>query len=217
MFPRNGQIEIETLDGTLRAVLTLAPSGGLLLQDPHTIVATLDPDRSFGPSAFGSLHLRAIFPTTPHKSDDAALDAEPASDWLPLATLVRLPTITGLNCPADPDAPCTLTGTNFYLIESVSPDPAYTTSTPVPDGYTGTTLTIPHPVASTLFLHLRDDPAPVDSANLPAPPAAATPAAHAHGSKSGAKASTRAPASSSHQTELPSVAATPTPATKAAP
>src|SRR6202012_924741 len=62
-FPRNGQIEIETLDGTLRTVLTLAPSGGLLLQDPRTIVATLDPLRSFGPSAFGPLHLRAVYPS----------------------------------------------------------------------------------------------------------------------------------------------------------
>ena len=65
-FPRNVQIEIETLDGTLRTVLTLAPSGGLLLQDPHTIVAALDPLRSFGPSAFGALHLRAVFPAWEH-------------------------------------------------------------------------------------------------------------------------------------------------------
>ena len=42
-FPRSGRVEVETIDGTLRSVLTLAPSGGLVLQDPHTVVATLDP------------------------------------------------------------------------------------------------------------------------------------------------------------------------------
>src|SRR6202012_527680 len=85
-FPRNGQIDIETVDGTLRTVLTLAPSGGLVLQDPHTVVATLDPLRSFGPSAFGPVHLRAVYPET--------AGTAPTSDWLPLATLVRLPTLT---------------------------------------------------------------------------------------------------------------------------
>jgi hypothetical protein len=133
-FPRNGQVEIETLDGTLRTVLTLAPSGGLLLQDPHTVVATLDPLRCFGPSAFGALHLRAVYPpvvsSSASRSNSTAAAAAnpssppgalssgsanqanapdaPASDWLPLATLVRLPTLTLLQCPTDasPAATC---------------------------------------------------------------------------------------------------------------
>jgi hypothetical protein len=194
-FPRNGQIEIETLDGTLRTVLTLAPSGGLLLQDPHTIVATLDPLRSFGPSAFGALHLRAIFPSAPangskefssrpeaqRSGDGAERPASPASasnpspavsDWLPLATLVRLPTLSQLQCPADDTQPCTLTGSSLFLIEALSTDPAFANPVAVPDGYTGTTLTLPRPTATTLFLRLRDDPEPIDSAIFPAPPVA---------------------------------------------
>ncbi|WP_263380120.1 hypothetical protein [Granulicella paludicola] len=159
-FPRNGQIEIETLDGTLRTVLTLAPSGGLLLQDPHTVVATLDPLRSFGPSAFGALHLRAVFP-----GDKAA-----TSDWLPFVTLVRLPTLTQLQCPEAESQPCTLTGSNLFLVQAISTDPTFTVSTPVPDGYTGNALTVPHPAAYTVFLKLRDDPATVDSVIFPAPP-----------------------------------------------
>jgi hypothetical protein len=191
-FPRNGRIEIETLDGTLRTVLTLAPSGGLLLQDPHTIVATLDPLRSFGPSAFGALHLRAVFPTTAsnqpkdvssrpesaHSADaversaSGTSDTPAVSDWLPLATLVRLPTLSQLQCPADDTQPCTLTGSNLFLIEALSPDPAFANPIAVPDGYTATTLSLPHPTANTLFLRLRDDPAPIDSAIFPAPPVA---------------------------------------------
>jgi hypothetical protein len=159
-FPRNGQIEIETLDGTLRTVLTLAPSGGLLLQDPHTVVATLDPLRSFGPSAFGALHLRAVFPG----------DKATTSDWIPFVTLVRLPTLTQLQCPEAESQPCTLTGSSLFLIQAISTDPAFNTSTPVPDGYTGNALTVPHPAASTVFLRLRDDPATIDSAIFPTPP-----------------------------------------------
>jgi hypothetical protein len=192
-FPRNGQIEIETVDGTLRTVLTLAPSGGLLLQDPHTVVATLDPLRSFGPSAFGALRMRAIYPVvtrlrngrspqsesptlaetnTPHPGETTADDdlTSPSSDWLPLVTLVRLPTLSQLQCPAELGQSCTLTGFNFFLLQSISKDPSFSDPVPVPDGYSGTTLTIPHPSASTIFFKLRDDPASIDSAVLPIPP-----------------------------------------------
>jgi hypothetical protein len=196
-FPRNGQIEIETLDGTLRTVLTLAPSGGLLLQDPHTIVATLDPLRSFGPSAFGALRMRAVFPAAAshhndHHPAEASSDpapaatlpetdsddpASPASDWLPLVTLVRVPTLSQLQCPADVTQPCTITGLNFFLLQAVSADPGFSNPVAVPDGYTGSTLTVPHPAAATLFFKLRDDPANIDSAILPMP---APPVAHIH-------------------------------------
>ena len=189
-FPRDGQVEIETLDGTLRTVLTLAPSGGLLLQDPHTIVATLDPLRSFGPSAFGPLHLRAVYPIQPNAHDrhthepqpetttpehPATSDQEPpSSDWLPLATLVRLPDLTFLQCPSDPTQDCTLTGSSLFLIQSISIDPTFANPIPVPDGFTGATLSLPRPSAATIFLHLRDDPNPIDPAILPTPPASSS-------------------------------------------
>jgi hypothetical protein len=196
-FPRNGQIEIETLDGTLRTVLTLAPSGGLLLQDPHTIVATLDPLRSFGPSAFGALRMRAIYPVaashhndrhasdTPTEPGTAAATADtdtddpvsPASDWLSLVTLVRIPTLSQLQCPADITQPCTITGMNLFLLQGVSANPDFSDAVSVPDGYTGTTLTIPHASAATIFFKLRDDPTSIQSAVLPAP---ASPATHIH-------------------------------------
>lgn len=189
-FPRNGRVEVETLDGTLRAVLTLAPSGGLVLQDPHTVVAGLDPLRSFGPSAFGALQLRAVFPDAKKHSDtpetpsaanqpagDTVANAPPApegnpmevSDWQPLGTLVRLPGLAHLQCSPDAAAGCSLIGTNLFLLQSISADPAFANPDPVPDGFTGGMLPVPHPAGSagTLFLKLRDDPTPIDSAVLP--------------------------------------------------
>ena len=197
-FPRNGQIEIETLDGTLRAVLTLAPSGGLILQDPHTVVASLDPLRSFGPSAFGALRVRAVFPAAHSKarrseeitstsdastatnlvpgtaaSSASGAETEPdpleRSDWLPLGTVVRLPVLTHLQCTTDPTSACILSGTSLYLLQSVSADPGFAQSDRVPDGFTGNTLQVPHPAGSsgTLFLKLRDDPTPIDTAMIP--------------------------------------------------
>ena len=229
-FPRSGRVEVETSDGTLRTVLTLAPSGGLVLQDPHTIVASLDPLRSFGPSAFGALRLRAVFPAGTAKARRADGDAAPAptdvapggavsaaaaasqadtspqsfavnvgepsreSDWVALGTLVRLPTLTHLGCTADMAVPCNLTGANLFLIQAVSADPAFANPDPVPDGFTGSILPVPHPASTAAatprpcrsvrrrrrpapatrvplqlrsFLKLRDDPNPINAATLP--------------------------------------------------
>lgn len=185
-FPRNVEVEVETLDGTLRAVLTLAPSGGLILQDPHTVLASLDPLRSFGPSAFGALRVRAVFPSaqnrtrhaeepqpTPPANAESVTQTEQdplaQSDWLPLGTLVRLPTLTHLLCPSESASLCSLSGSSLYLLQAISADPGFAQPDRVPDGFTGTTLQVPHPAGSsgTLFLKLRDDPTPIDTATVP--------------------------------------------------
>ena len=215
-FPRNGQVEVETLDGTLRTVLTLAPSGGLLLQDPHTVVATLDPLRSFGPSAFGALRMRAVYPISSshsHHHEETAGEPggaasetnangvqigadtgdETTSDWIPLVTLVRLPVLTLLQCPSDSAQPCTVNGSDLFLIQAISTDPTFANPQNVPDGFTGTSLSVPHPSASTLFLRLRDDPQPIDSAVLPSPAPPPSPS-HSRSHASAATAQARGPA-----------------------
>ena len=194
-FPRSGRVEVETLDGALHSVLTLAPSGGLVLQDPHTVVATIDPLRAFGPSAFGALHFRAIFPPRKHADEqpatNTAAEGDASSDWLPLGTLVRLPQLTTLQCPADLTAPCALSGSSLYLIEAIAPTPAFDDPAHVPDGFTGGTLSVPHPAsAGTLFLKLRDDPNPINAANLPSPAPAPRPPTTAHVHHSQAAAAT---------------------------
>ena len=152
------------------------------------MLGNLHPMKSFGPSAFGPIRLRAVAPdgTT--------------GDWLPLTTLVRLPTITGLRCPvaappagsapaisgsaapadgpvvpglpapALPPAPCALTGSGLYFIDSIATDAAFTNAVHVPPGFVGSSLAVPPPTGAVYYLRLRDDPATTDTVTLPAGP-----------------------------------------------
>jgi hypothetical protein len=175
-YPRGQQIEVASTDDSLHTKLSIA-DGSLVLQNKHTVLATLEPLKVFGTSAFGPLHLRAISPdgTT--------------GEWIPLATLVRLPTLIDLHCPAHArQQPCTLEGSDLYLVDSFSTDPAFTAPVEVPEGFVGNSVTIPHPAEAaphqpdtTFYVRLRDDPATTDQVTMPvlpipapAPPAAST-------------------------------------------
>ncbi|HEX3967745.1 MAG TPA: hypothetical protein VHW70_07250 [Edaphobacter sp.] len=153
-FPRAGKLEIASADGTLHTILTVA-SGNLILQNPHTLLATLDPLTAFGTSAFGPVRLRPIAP-------DGA-----TGDWLPLVTLVRLPAFKDLECPADAAQPCTVSGSSLYLIDSIADDPTFVDPTTVPEGFVGDTLSLPHPPKTGFYLKLRDDPNAANSVTLP--------------------------------------------------
>lgn len=89
-----------------------------------------------------------------------------AGDWQPLATLVRLPVLQALQCPAAPEQACKLTGSNLFLVDSVSGDPEFKESVEVPDGFPGRALPVPRPGKSGLYLKLRDDPSAITSAKL---------------------------------------------------
>jgi hypothetical protein len=153
-FPRTGKIEVSNADDSLRTTISVS-AGNLVLQNPHTLLATLDPIKDFGTSAFGPLRLRPVSPdgTT--------------GDWLPLVTLVRLPTFKDLRCPTDQSQPCTITGSSLYLVDSIATDPAFTSPTTVPEGFVGTTLTLPRPARAGFFLRLRDDPTATNTVTLP--------------------------------------------------
>lgn len=153
-FPREGQIEVANADDSLHTYLTVA-NGTLVLQNPHTLLGILDPLKTFGNSAFGPLRLRAVAPdgTT--------------GDWLPLATLVRLPALRDLQCPQDATAPCTLTGTSLYLVDSIDVDPAFPHPVSVPEGFVGTTIILPRPGKDGFYLKLRDDPATANTVVMP--------------------------------------------------
>ncbi len=177
-FPRTQSLEVATEDESLQTTLSVA-NGKLVLEDATTAVATLDPQKDLGASAFGPLKFRPV-------GENGA-----AGDWQPLAQLVRLPVLTQLKCvKGAPDKPCTLTGSSLFLIDSVAADPAFANSITVPEGYADLTLSVPHPDATkTLYVKLRDDPTPINtaqpqtaadasqqSAAAPAPAAATTPA-----------------------------------------
>jgi len=153
-FPRNGKIEIASADESLHATLSVS-SGSLVLQNSRTMLGTFDPLKAFGTSAFGPLRLRAVAP-----------DGTPG-DWIPLATLVRLPSLESIHCPSDPAAPCTLTGSDLYLIDALATDAAFTTPIDVPEGFVGTTIALPRPPKSGLYLKLRDEPDSANAVTLP--------------------------------------------------
>jgi hypothetical protein len=156
-FPHTEKIEVATTDGSFDTVLSVA-DGNLILQDSQNVLAMLDPLKSFGPSAFGPLQFRAV-------------DADNAKgDWQPLVSLVRLPALKEIRCPDSPDKQCTLSGTNLFLIDSVASNAQFTHSVPVPLGFVDTTLSVPRPNGTLLYIKLRDDPATVSTAVLPVLP-----------------------------------------------
>jgi hypothetical protein len=152
VFAFDQKIEVATVDEEFSTALTLT-NGGVTLEDSKVAVATLDPAKVFGPSAFGPLQFRVVAGGVP-------------GDWQPLATLVRLPVLRDLKCPATPELACKLSGANLFLVDSVSNDPKFTHPVQVPDGFPGYTMPVPHPTDGNLYVKLRDDPSVVNSTAL---------------------------------------------------
>jgi hypothetical protein len=152
-FTRSQKIEVATADGSYSVALSV-DDGTLVAQDAHTVMAVFDPLKSFGPSAFGPLSFRAV-------------EGNARGDWQPLANLVRLPVLKEVGCPEAPDKQCALTGTNLFLISSVASDPEFKHSVPVPTGFAESTLSVPRPDGTQLYIKLRDNPTAVNPAVLP--------------------------------------------------
>jgi hypothetical protein len=150
---RSERVEVASADEGFSATLSLA-DGSLMLRDSETLMAVLDPRKTFGPSAFGPMRFRPI-----------AVDGT-KGDWRPLATLVRVPALKELRCPESADKPCELTGVNLFLIDSVASDQQFTHTAPVPIGFLDSKLDVPHPGESGLYIRLRDDPATVHTVTL---------------------------------------------------
>ena len=153
VFARDENIEIATSDESSTATLSFA-NGGLILENAHVAVVTLTPAKVFGGAAFGPLQFRVNVKGI-------------LGDWQPLANLVRLPMLKELKCPASAEVACKLSGSNLFLIDSVSSDPQFAHSVAVPDGFLGSALPVPHPVNGLLYVKLRDNPTVVNSTALP--------------------------------------------------
>jgi hypothetical protein len=195
-FGRDDQLEVATTDGSYSTTLSLA-NGGLTLEDAHVAVATLDPARAYGSSAFGPLQFRIV--------DDGV-----TGEWQPLATLVRLPMLHELKCPASADLACKLSGANLFLIDSVSANAHFEHATQVPDGFPGDSLPVPHPSDGQLYVKLRDDAAVINSATLVAealPPSPAELARQA--AVHAARVQADAKADAQPKVQVPGPAATP--------
>jgi hypothetical protein len=153
-FPRNQDVEVAASDGSFKTVLSLT-DGSLILEDARTALGVVEPLARFGPSAFGPVRARAV-----------SADGVPG-DWMPLGTLVRLPTFKDLHCPHTAAKACILSGTNLFLVESVSASADFSDPIEVPADYTSAQLAVPHPANGSLYLKLRDDPETVQTLNLP--------------------------------------------------
>jgi hypothetical protein len=154
MFAHDDKIEVATADESSSAILSLS-NGGMTLEDAKVAVATLDPKKAFGPSTFGPLQFRRVINGV-------------TGDWQPLVTLVRLPLLRDLKCPATPDLACKLSGSGLFLVDSVSSDPQFAHPVQVPDGFPGYALPVPHPTNGLLYVKLRDDPSVISRAVLSA-------------------------------------------------
>ena len=156
-FPRAMKVEVGSVDGSFSTVLNVA-NGGLMLQDSQTVLAVLNPLKSFGPSAFGPIQFRPV-------AEDGT-----AGDWRPLAQLVRVPTLKEVRCPDDAEKQCTLYGDQLYLIDSLSAEKDFTQPSTVPSGFADTSIPVPRPRGTLLYLKLRDDPLAINIAVLPVLP-----------------------------------------------
>lgn len=151
-FTSDERIEVAAVNRSSSAILSF-DNGGITLVDAAVAVATLDPGKAFGPSAFGPLQFRML-----------AHDA--TGDWQALATLVRLPVLNELKCPATRELACKLSGSNLFLVDSVSGNPQFDHAVQVPDGFPGNALPVPRPAEGQLYLKLRDDPSVVNATTL---------------------------------------------------
>jgi hypothetical protein len=152
-FAHDVTVDIATGDESSLTTLTLA-TGGLTLENTRVAVATFNPAKAFGGSAFGPLKYR--------------VSAKGVSgDWQPLASLVRLPLLKELTCPATPDLACKLVGSNLFLIDSVASNPEFRHPVTVPDGFLGLALPVPHPDGGPLYVRLRDNPQVANPMTLP--------------------------------------------------
>jgi hypothetical protein len=93
-----------------------------------------------------------------------------AGDWQPLAHLVRVPHLKEVRCPDDPEKQCTLSGDLLYLIDSIASDRDFAHAVTVPSGFADTTLAVPRPNGTVLYVKLRDDRITINTAALPVLP-----------------------------------------------
>ncbi|HSY94197.1 MAG TPA: hypothetical protein VK793_01195 [Steroidobacteraceae bacterium] len=151
IFARDETIEVAGADESWSTVLSFG-NGSLTLENGQVAVATFNPAKAFGASAFGPLRFRVVAKAIP-------------GDWQPLGNLVRLPILRDLAC-STPELACKLSGTNLYLVDSLSNDREFAHPVQVPDGFLGAALPVPHPTGGALYVRLRDDPSVINATSF---------------------------------------------------
>lgn len=127
--------------------------GSLQRIGSDVVVAHFVPRALLGPGVAGPLRFRLV-------------QAGASGDWQPLVALARLPLLNGLNCPAEGTS-CTLVGRDLFVVSAFSGSADFASSTQVPLGFVGTSLTLPKPMGKKLYLRLHDAPDNIASVSLP--------------------------------------------------
>jgi len=151
-FSRDETIEVATSDESYSAILSNS-NNGITLENSNVAVASFDPEKSLGSSAFGPLKFRVVVNGA-------------AGNWQPLATLVRLPVLKDLQCASTPDLACKLSGSSLFLVESVSSDPQFDHPVHIPEGFPGSSLPVPEPTDGRLYIKLRDNASVINQVAL---------------------------------------------------
>jgi len=189
-FSGQEKLEISSVQGASRALLSTG--NGLSLEDTQIALATLDTGKAF--SAFGALRYRLVVDGV-------------SGNWQPLATLVRLPALKALQCPAAADKPCQISGSRLYLIDAVSADEQFTHPVEIPRGFPGYQIQVPRPLDGKLYVKLHDDPTVVNAIVFPDAPHTEqpqpAPAASAPTTPAVASPATSSPATAPTKEETP--------------
>ena len=152
-FTHDEAIEVATSDEAFSTTLSIG-NGKITLENSNVAVASFSPTKAFGPSAYGPLRFRLV-------SNGVS------GEWQNLVTLVRLPVLKDLKCPATSAVACKLSGSELFLVLAMSNDPQFAHAVQVPDGFPGFSLPVPHPTDGQLYVKLRDDPSVINLAAVP--------------------------------------------------
>ncbi|MBB5985877.1 hypothetical protein [Sphingobium lignivorans] len=136
-------IEIATADGTASHRLSVA-DGELQRIGTDVAVATIEPQALLGAGAVGEIRFR------PSRGDVSG-------DWQPLVRIVRLPAVERVACPSE-GGDCRLEGRDLFVIAAIADDALFARPVTVPDGFVGTSLSLPRPQGDSLYLRLHDAP-----------------------------------------------------------
>ncbi len=117
-------------------------SGALQRVGDDVAVARLSPAAVFGAAAIGDIRFRLW-------------RGGVSGDWQPLGRIVRLPQVTGLDCPSLAKT-CTLTGRDLFTVAAIAGSADLADTVTLPAGFVGSAVVVPKPGAGSLFLKLHD-------------------------------------------------------------
>lgn len=145
-FNRDSAVDVASADGQFFAPLTIGH--GLVLENAQTVIGSFTPQSLFGPLAFGPLQYRI---------DNGGVPGE----WQDLVRLVRLPELLDVDCGDAAAGAVRVSGHDLYLLARLGAGSDAAHLVDVPEGFTGSSLSVPAAGAAALSYVLIDDPAHV--------------------------------------------------------